>query len=208
MRTFLAVLIFLVAAPVSGSKILRVGRGDRVGTGFVIASKTTGDKHYALMITAKHVVDTTAGNAWAKNLDKTLVAIPHSVGGSNVHVWMDGSGNDIAAFAVETSELWKPYTIGIAEAGKVYLAYGYGSGTFKATKLKTKYRLEGTVRQGDSGGPIFNDGCQIVGMAVEITGTGNPPVWTHTNAVEPEVIGDFAKRVLAKIKWLCPPGGT
>ena len=65
MKAVLAiVLLFLSAAPVSGSKILRVGRGDRVGTGFVIASKTTGDKNFALMITARHVVET-QGQAWA-----------------------------------------------------------------------------------------------------------------------------------------------
>ena len=208
MKAVLAiVLLFLSAAPVSGSKILRVGRGDRVGTGFVIASKTTGDKNFALMITARHVVET-QGQAWAKRLDKMLPAVSIPIDGKNVTVWWDGNGQDIAAFAVETEELWQPYSLGVAKAGQTYHAYGFGSGSFKATRLKTKYRLEGTVRSGDSGGPIFNGDHQIVGMAIEITGTGMPPVWTHTNAVEPEVIGDFAQRVLNKIGWLCPPGGT
>jgi hypothetical protein len=209
-----AALICLALLPVSdsfASKILRVGRGDRLGTGFILASQK-GTANRSLVITAWHVLNT-QGDAFAKLGDTAYPAVSYRVDNNNTLVWKDGEGHDLAAFVIDTGEQsWVPYSVGRAERGKTYHAYGYGGGSFKATKLQTKYTLLGAVRPGDSGGPIFDDQARVVGMAIEISAPGQGfsanPRFTHTNAVSPEHIESFASRVLNKLGWRCPPGGT
>jgi len=208
----LAILLLLPLSNAYASKILRVGRGNQLGTGFVLASQHGSERNLSLIITAWHVLDT-RGNTYAKLGNRTYPAVAYQIGNEKIEVWKDARGHDLAAFFINTGkDKWRPYSTAPAENGKTYHAYGYGSGSFKATKLQTKYTLLGAVRQGDSGGPIFNSKAQVVGMAIEISAPGQGwapnPRFTHTNAVEPEHISTFAAAVLKKVKWRCPPGGT
>lgn len=148
-----------------------------------------------IVLTAEHVTrGASGGTVTFRNGTRKAIS----------EIWFDQNRNDLSTVIIDDPGI-EPVQIADTEPAhnEVVTMCGYGSdgrlaGNFnRVQQVGTELRVVGTVRSGDSGGPVFNQAGEVVGINSASTAPGAPGQFNSAVCCGP--VKAFVNRVRARL---------